>query len=176
MAFDNFFYTYPSPIGDLFITTTHNALKELRFNKPPLYFQCSEETQPFKETKTWLDIYFEGKTPTFVPPITIEGTAFQKEVWAIVANIPYGKTLSYGDIAKIIALKRNIKRMSSQAVGQGVGANPIAIIIPCHRVLGAKKELTGYAGGLDKKIFLLSLEKISFSLKTSTGQGPSLNA
>lgn len=114
----------------------------------------------FHTTAMWLDCYFGGKKPDFIPQIHLEGTSFQKEVWDILLTIPYGKYMTYGDIASLIAKKRGIKLMSAQAVGQAVSKNPIAIIIPCHRVLGQNKALTGYAYGLENKRMLLKLEKI----------------
>ena len=92
----------------------------------------------------------------------LDGTSFQKDVWEILMEILYGKTVTYGDIAKRIAKKRGMKRMSAQAVGGAVGRNGIAIIVPCHRVIGSDGRLTGYAGGMDKKKWLLTLEKAEF--------------
>ena len=117
----------------------------------------------FKKTIDWLDIYFGGGIPSFTPSLSLSGTEFQKEVWNILKDIPYGQTMTYGEVAEIIAKRRNIERMSSQAVGQAVGHNPIAIIIPCHRIVGANGKMTGYAGGIDKKIALLNLEKMAFN-------------
>ena len=121
---------------------------------------CEEkELQIFKETSKWLDIYFSGKEPDFTPEYKINNlTPFRKEVVDIMNNIPFGKTLTYNDISKIIAKNRGIKRMSSQAVGGAVGWNPICIIIPCHRVVGANGSLTGYGGGIKNKAELLKLE------------------
>lgn len=116
----------------------------------------------FKETIDWLDIYFGGKNPSFTPKYKIDNlTLFRKNVLDILKMINYGATLTYGDIAKMIAKKRGIKRMSSQAVGGAVGWNPICIIIPCHRVIGANGNLTGYGGGMKNKIALLNHERIS---------------
>ena len=94
-----------------------------------------------------------------MPPLRPTGTAFQQEVWQLLMAIPYGKTTTYGEIAAVLAARRGIPRMSAQAVGGAVGHNPVSIIIPCHRVVGADGSLTGYAGGLNKKIELLKLEK-----------------
>lgn len=122
---------------------------------------CKEkELQIFKETSKWLDIYFSGKEPDFIPRYKINGlTQFRKEVIDIMNTIPYGKTVTYNDISKIVAYNRGLKRMSSQAVGGAVGWNPISIIIPCHRVVGSDGKLTGYGGGIKNKIELLKLEK-----------------
>lgn len=109
------------------------------------------------DTKEWLDIYFSGGKPDFMPMMRTSGTAFQESVWALLKEIPYGFTTTYGDIAKKLAERRN-KVVSAQAVGGAVGRNPISIIIPCHRVIGRDGNLTGYAGGLDVKEYLLSIE------------------
>ena len=109
----------------------------------------------------WLDTYFGGKVPNFTPPISIQTTPFRKAVYDILLTIPYGQTMTYGEIANIIAKQNGVERMSSQAVGGAVGHNPVSIIIPCHRVVGADGSLTGYAGGLDRKIELLKLEKVT---------------
>ena len=113
----------------------------------------------FKQAFNWLDIYFSGNEPDFTPKLNPRGSPFRKTVWDIMLKIPYGKTTTYGQIAQQIAKQKGIKDMSAQAVGGAVGHNPISIIIPCHRVIGANGNLTGYAGGLDKKCYLLKLEK-----------------
>ena len=118
----------------------------------------------FKETRKWLDIYFSGEVPNFIPKYKIEGlTAFRQDVIDIMNSIPFGKTLTYNNISKIIAQNRGIKRMSSQAVGGAVGWNPICIIIPCHRVVGTNGSLTGYGGGIKNKVELLAHEKNDMS-------------
>lgn len=121
---------------------------------------CEEKELPvFRETCHWLDIYFAGKNPDFTPRYKISGlTPFRQEVIEIMKTIPYGETITYGEIAAIIAKKRGLVRMSSQAVGGAVGWNPIGIIIPCHRVIGANGSLTGYGGGIANKIALLAHE------------------
>lgn len=115
------------------------------------------------QTRQWLDCYFEGESPDFTPPILLHGSNFQQTVWQRLLQIPYGETLTYGDIAKEIAQKRGGGRMSAQAVGGAVGHNPIGVIVPCHRVVGSDGNLTGYAAGIDKKIRLLRLEKVDMS-------------
>lgn len=118
----------------------------------------------FRETSKWLDCYFNGKIPDFAPKYKIENlTPFRKEVIDIMNTIEYGKTLTYNDIAKIIAEKKGMKKMSAQAVGGAVGWNPICIIIPCHRVIGSNGNLTGYGGGINNKVALLALEKNDMS-------------
>ena len=108
--------------------------------------------------KVWLDGYFSGNPAELSFPLNPHGTSFQKQVWEILLTVPYGKTTTYGAIAREIALRTGKEKMSAQAVGQAVGANPISILIPCHRVVGANGKLTGYAGGLDKKEWLLRHE------------------
>lgn len=115
----------------------------------------------FEKVKHWLDIYFSGKEPDFNIPLHFIGTDFQKEVWEILCTIPYGKTTTYGAIAKQLAARRGLERMSAQAVGGAVGHNKISLIVPCHRVIGTDGSLTGYAGGLDKKVKLLNLEGVN---------------
>lgn len=122
---------------------------------------CGKEEKKlpvFAQTKKWLDIYFTGKAPDFTPPLSMEGISpFRRRVWEIMLSIPFGQTMTYGNIAKLIE-KETGKRVSAQAVGGAVGHNSISIIIPCHRVVGTGGNLTGYAGGIDKKIALLKNE------------------
>lgn len=121
-----------------------------------------EDLEIFEQTRKWLDIYFGGKNPDFLPSLSPGiRTEFCARVSEIMKEIPYGKTTTYGEIAKRIAEEKGIKRMSAQAVGGAVGLNPVCIIIPCHRVLGAKGKLTGYGGGIKNKIGLLRLEGIN---------------
>ena len=118
----------------------------------------------FISTKQWLDRYFGGEKPNiFELPLAPRGGEFRKMVWDILCQIPYGETITYGEVAKKVAIKMNKKSMSSQAVGGAVGHNPISIIIPCHRVVGANGNLTGYAGGINKKIKLLEHEGVEMS-------------
>lgn len=155
-------YKYNSPLGKIILASDGENLIGLWFDKQkyfPTYIKDSEEKSLsiFKQTKKWLDIYFSGKSPKFIPTISIEGASpFRKKVWEILLTIPFGKTISYGEIAKQI--KETGTKVSAQAVGGAVGHNPISIIIPCHRVIGSNGNLTGYAGGLDKKLALLKLE------------------
>lgn len=114
----------------------------------------------FERAVRWLDIYFSGHEPDFNLPLHFTGSEFQNEVWEMLCEIPYGHTTTYGDIAKRLAKKKGIERMSAQAVGGAVARNKISIIVPCHRVIGANGNLTGYAGGIDKKIALLKLERL----------------
>ena len=164
----NFICRYESPMGRITMSCDGEALTGLWFDsqlnpKTNLLPECEYTEYPvFIQTKQWLDKYFDGKDPGTVPPLKISTTPFRKRVWEILLTIPYGHTMSYGQIAQQIAEERGIKRMSAQAVGGAVGHNEMTIIIPCHRVMGADGSLTGYTGGLDKKIKLLQLEKIDF--------------
>lgn len=157
--------TYHSPLGDMLLASDGERLIGLWFEGQKHFgANLSENTSPkelsvFEKTSHWLDLYFKGEIPGFVPPLSPRGSAFQKEVWDILLSIPYGETLTYGEIAKRIAMKREMEKMSSQAIGGAVGHNPISLIIPCHRVVGAGGSLTGYAGGLEKKEKLLAWEK-----------------
>lgn len=115
----------------------------------------------FERTRYWLDIYFSGRDPNFKLPLHFIGSNFQNDVWEIIYSVPYGKIITYGEIASQIAKKRCLEKMSSRAVGGAVGKNKISIIVPCHRVVGKNGNLTGYSGGIDKKIELLKLEKVN---------------
>lgn len=160
---------YTSPLGDITIASDGDALTGLWFDGQK-YFgaglsgQCEEKVlSVFQDTKRWLDIYFAGKEPDFILPLAPQGSLFRKAVWDILQSIPYGKTMTYGQIAEKIAKQQGLSKMSAQAVGGAVGHNPISIIIPCHRVVGTNRSLTGYAGGIDRKIKLLTLEHIDMS-------------
>lgn len=161
---------YNSPLGVITVASDGEALSGLwfdgqkyfadRLNKKEFGEQSTDglKVPVLKETEKWLDIYFSGKVPDFTPDLNLNGVSpFRKRVWKIILKIPYGKLTTYGQIAKKIEAETG-KRVSAQAVGGAVGHNPISLIIPCHRVVGANGGLTGYAGGLDKKTFLLKLE------------------
>lgn len=157
---------YDSPVGRLLLAEKEGALAGV-WIEGQKYFLGSlnedmEETEDSKvlnETKKWLERYFRGERPQIdelsLAPL---GSEFRKEVWKILCGIPYGEVTTYGEISRKIAKNRGIDRMSAQAVGGAVGHNPISIIIPCHRVVGADGSLTGYAGGIKRKIKLLELE------------------
>ncbi len=160
---------YQSPIGGILLAADETGLTGLWFEGQK-YFALyldkehkEKEVPVFETAKRWLDIYFSGKEPDFQVPLHFTGTDFQNEVWEILYSIPYGNTMTYGEIAKKIAEKRGLKRMSAQAVGGAVGHNEISIIVPCHRVVGSNGSLTGYAGGIEKKAELLKLEKIDMA-------------
>lgn len=156
---------YRSPIGNILLAADEIGLTGLWFEGQKyfaLYLDkehIEKEIPVLEEAKKWLDIYFTGKNPEFTIPLHFTGTDFQKEVWEILCSIPYGQTTTYGAIAKQLATKKGKSHMSAQAVGGAVGHNEISIIVPCHRVVGSNGSLTGYAGGIDKKIKLLELEK-----------------
>ena len=123
-------------------------------NEQSGYFE-EKNLAVFDQTRRWLDLYFSGREPSFTPALNPAGSAFRRAVWEILLKIPYGKTTTYGQIAREIAAARGLAKMSAQAVGGAVGHNEISIIIPCHRVVGTHGSLTGYAGGIDRKIKLL---------------------
>ena len=156
---------YNSPLGRLLLVSNDESLIGLWIEGQKFYLNgitealIQKDTEILQKTKLWLDKYFSGeKMSPFDLSISPRGSSFRQVVWDILCKIPYGKTITYGDIAKIVADKMGRKSMSSQAVGNAVGHNPISIIIPCHRVIGKNGDLTGYAGGLERKIQLLRLE------------------
>ena len=156
---------YESPIGGILLAADQKGLTGLWFDGQKYYAnhldsEHEEKNLPiFEETKRWLTIYFSGREPDFTPSLHIQGSSFQLAVWEILQKIPYGETMTYGEIAEIIAKQKGLPHMSAQAVGGAVGHNRISIIVPCHRVVGTNGSLTGYAGGIDKKVKLLALEK-----------------
>lgn len=159
-----YIYHYNSPLGGITVSGNGSEITGLWFDGQK-YFgtalakEYEEKALPvFDETKKWLDIYFSGKDPKFTPPLKMETTSFRKTVWEILLTIPYGRTITYGAIAERIAGQKGVGRMSAQAVGGAVGHNAISLIIPCHRVVGTNGSLTGYAGGIEKKVKLLTLE------------------
>ncbi len=151
---------YDSPLGGMTMASDGTSLTALGFDRTQSESCLADERSAtsvlpvFDETCHWLDLYFAGKRPDFTPPLAPKGTPFQMKVWDILLTIPYGKTVSYGDVARRIS-----PTMSAQAVGGAVGRNPIGIILPCHRVIGADGSLTGYGGGLERKRWLLELER-----------------
>ena len=157
---------YNSPIGNLLLTSDGENLIGLWIEGQKHYLYkineqliTNDDLEIFKQVKNWLDKYFNGEKVNINNlKLKPNGTKFQIEVWKILSAIPYGKVITYKEIAQIIAPKLNKERMSAQAVGGAVGHNPISIIIPCHRVIGNNGNLTGYAGGIDKKIKLLQIE------------------
>ena len=155
----------PSPLGTLTLGASEAGLAGLwmegQKNHPrDLPGAEAPELPLFAETARWLALYFSGQKPDFLPPLAPEGTPFQQAVWALLREIPYGQTVSYGELARRLALRNPSGRVSARAVGGAVGRNPVSILIPCHRVIGADGRLTGYDGGLDRKRQLLTLEGV----------------
>ena len=156
---------YNSYVGGITISSDGNALTGLWFDGQKYYAgniddEIEEKDVPvFVQARQWLDIYFSGHDPGFTPALTLDSTPFRMAVWRILLTIPFGKTMTYGEIAARIAELKGIRRMSAQAVGSAVGHNPISLIIPCHRIVGADGSMTGYAGGIDRKIKLLEMER-----------------
>lgn len=151
--------TFHSPLGPIILCTDGTALTAVvfpgqKFEKNHISTDATFGKRPILENaKVWLSRYFEGEIPDFLPPMLPKGTPFQQRVWQRLLEIPYGQTVTYGELAKVLGCK------SAQAVGGAVGRNPISILIPCHRVVGADGSLTGYAGGVEKKEFLLAIEE-----------------
>lgn len=158
---------YESPLGGLTLASDGEALTGLWFDRQKYFGDTlagAAEERPlpvFTQTREWLDLYFRGKVPEFMPPLEMRTTAFRKAVWEILLTIPYGKTMTYGEIAARIAEQRGMEAMSARAVGGAVAHNSISILIPCHRVVGTGGNLTGYSAGLEKKIYLLELEGVA---------------
>lgn len=170
--------THPSPLGELILACRGDALAGLWLTRPD--FEAATRDRAVEEkadapvlklARAWLDAYFAGRRPAIGDlPLAPEGTGFRQLVWKLLCAIPYGECATYGDIARQAAAAMRKERMSSRAVGGAVGHNPISIIIPCHRVVGAGGNLTGYGGGIDCKIRLLELEGVDtarFSLPRS---------
>ena len=157
---------YDAPYGRYVLAAEDGALTGLwlegqKYFPSDLPEPSGEEAEIFAHTRRWLDAYFGGRQPDVSAlPLVPKGSAFAQSVWQLLLEIPYGQTVTYGQLAKRLAEQRGLPHMSAQAVGGAVGHNPISILIPCHRVLGAKNQLTGYAGGLDVKTFLLTLEGV----------------
>ena len=156
---------YESPIGPITLACDGTALTALWFDGQKYDRDIVEDDAEwksdipvFEETRKWLDIYFQGKDPGFTPPLKMDGSDFYKAVGNAMLEIPFGETTTYGAIAAKVAERMGRDHMSAQAVGGAVGHNSISVIIPCHRVVGATGSLTGYSGGIDKKIKLLTLE------------------
>ena len=158
--------TYESPLGTLTLYATASALVGLTFPTQSITFQepvVIDETMSspiLQQTIQWLDQYFHGQVPTMAIPLAPQGTAFQQKVWSQLQHIPYGTSLTYGELSQRVFNSPTPR--GAQAIGSAVGANPISIIIPCHRLLGKGKALTGYTGGLSIKRALLSIEHIDF--------------
>ena len=158
--------TYQSPLGEILLAADEIGLTGLWFEGEKFYAEgldpVNEEKDipVFDDVKRWLDNYFSGQEPDYIPPLHMFGSDFRQCVWTILREIPYGETTTYGALARRIAAERGLERISAQAVGGAVGHNEISIIVPCHRVVGADGSLTGYAGGIQRKVELLTLEGV----------------
>lgn len=161
----NYISYYPSPLGLITLASDGKALTGLWFNGQKYdraNLSAAYEARPlpvFEQTAKWLDLYFRGMRPDFTPPIRLNATPFRTAVWNQLLTIPYGQTVTYGALAASLSAQLS-SNTCARAVGSAVGRNPISLIIPCHRVLGAGGRLTGYAGGVDKKLALLRLEGV----------------
>lgn len=158
---------YPSPLGEIILAADDIGLTGLWFTENKRHMgeglskDAVERPSPFFDGAVrWLDIYFSGRDPGFTPQLHLTGSAFRNRVGELLLQIPYGTTATYGEIARVIARERGVERFSSRAVGGAVGHNPISLIVPCHRVIGSDGSLTGYGGGIERKIALLKLEGI----------------
>lgn len=169
---------YTSPLGEILLASDGEAITGLWFLGAKYFARgldsaARERDLPvFQSAKAWLDAYFAGREPGALPPLHPAGTDFQRQVWDLLLQIPYGATTTYGALARRLAEGRG--RVSAQAVGGAVGHNPISLLIPCHRVVGAGGSLTGYAGGVDKKLALLRLEGADCSHLTLPKTGAAL--
>ncbi|MDV0447699.1 Methylated-DNA--protein-cysteine methyltransferase [Methanosarcinaceae archaeon Ag5] len=174
--------TYSSPVGIITLACDGQNLVGLwlegqKYHGGSISGEMTEKDDlpVFVDAKKWLDRYFAGENPAVSElPLAPVGSEFRQGVWRILCGIPYGEVITYGDIAKKMAAQMNRESMSGQAVGGAVGHNPISIIIPCHRVVGSNGSLTGYAGGVDKKIQLLELEGVDMSHLSVPAKGTAL--
>ena len=176
----DFTCTYASPLGDIELASNGEALIGLWFKGQKYDAATLSPTTQEKpddsvlvQARAWLDAYFEGRNPGEIPPCAPRGSEFRQLVWAKLAEIPYGELVTYGDIAKAIEADTGKKR-SARAVGGAVGHNPVSIILPCHRVVGASRSLTGYAGGIERKTALLKLEGVDMSALSVPTKGTAL--
>lgn len=172
----DFISHYDSPLGGMTMASDGSHLVGLWFDGQKHFaetldkdYEKRDDLPIFEETRHWLDIYFSGEIPNFTPTLLMRTNDFRRHVWEILLTIPYGHTMTYGDIARAIAREKGLKSMSAQAVGGAVGHNPISLIIPCHRVIGTDGSLTGYAGGIERKQWLIQKEQNHFKSKSAYG-------
>lgn len=169
-----------SPLGEITLRSDGEALTGLWFADHKHYGAKDiagavlADLDVFMQAEAWLAEYFAGREPKVSVPLKLQGSEFQVQVWRLLQDIPYGRLVTYGDIAKKIAAQKGVARMSAQAVGGAVGHNPLCIIVPCHRVVGANGSLTGYGGGMWRKVRLLELEKVDMSKLTVPTKGTAL--
>ena len=162
---------HPSPVGTITLASCGDRLMGLWIEKQRFFMDVlkgkdvrQEETAVIRLAKDWLDRYFDRQRPSAEEiPVKWIGSEFQKQVWDLLKDIPYGQVVTYGELAKVLARKRGLASLSAQAVGGAVGRNPISILVPCHRVVGSGGRLTGYSGGLSLKRTLLTLENADLS-------------
>ena len=165
----DYLHHYDSPLGAITVASDGASVTGLWFDGQKYYGSTlgparEEKDLPiFAQTDKWLDLYFRGKEPDFTPPVYVHTTVFRGSVFEVLLTIPYGKTMTYGQIAQLVSKEKRIALRSARAVGGAVAHNPISLLIPCHRVVGADGSLTGYAGGIERKIKLLELEKADLS-------------
>ncbi|MBR3505761.1 MAG: methylated-DNA--[Lentisphaeria bacterium] len=164
-----YIHHYKSPLGGITLASDGTALVGLWFDEQRFFAASLSPDQEektlsiFEQADRWLDLYFSGRDPGFTPPVKLRATEFRRAVCDIMLAIPYGRTMTYGRIAEIIARQKGVPRMSAQAVGGAVGHNPVSLIVPCHRVIGTGGALVGYGGGLERKAALLELEHANLS-------------
>lgn len=169
-----------SPLGEITLRSDGEALTGLWFADDKHYGTkdiagaALAGLDVFMQAEEWLAEYFAGREPKVSVPLKLQGSEFQMQVWRLLQDIPYGRLVTYGDVAKKIAAQKGVARMSAQAVGGAVGHNPLCIIVPCHRVVGANGSLTGYGGGMWRKVRLLELEKVDMSKLTVPTKGTAL--
>lgn len=169
-----------SPLGEITLRSDGEALTGLWFADDKHYGAkdiagaALADLDVFMQAEEWLAEYFAGREQKVSVPLKLQGSEFQMQVWRLLQDIPYGRLVTYGDIAKKIAAQKGVARMSAQAVGGAVGHNPLCIIVPCHRVVGANGSLTGYGGGMWRKVRLLELEKVDMSKLTVPTKGTAL--
>ena len=154
-------HVYASPMGPILLAADGEGLVALDCLRDAPARDAPGTNAALRAAVRWLDVYFSGRDPGFTPPLHLSGTPFREAVWRLLLDIPYGGTTTYGALARALSARGGAARMAAQAVGGAVGKNPVAIIVPCHRVIGADGGLTGYAGGLDRKARLLALEGLS---------------
>lgn len=169
-----------SPLGEITLRSNGEALTGLWFVDDKHYGAkdiagaALADLELFMQAEAWLAEYFAGREPKVSVPLKLQGSEFQMQVWRLLQDIPYGRLVTYGDVAKKIAAQKGVARMSAQAVGGAVGHNPLCIIVPCHRVVGDNGSLTGYGGGMWRKVRLLELEKVDMSKLTVPTRGTAL--
>lgn len=165
----NYYQYFESPLGRITLASDGAGLTGLWFERQRYYGKgllpdaSGCELAVFTEARLWLNNYFRGFKPEFHPSLSLRGTEFQMDVWQVLLSIPYGQTMTYGNIAETLQVSYGYPKVSAQAVGGAVGRNPVSIIVPCHRVVAKSGSLSGYAGGMEKKLLLLQLEKVDCS-------------